>query len=66
MPGGCRRTYTRQTLDILDASGNAMNTQSLTSSFGGGVYLVWNVTGNVKIRVTGDRRGQRGNQRAVF
>jgi hypothetical protein len=36
----------------LDPNGNVLNTQSLTSSFNGGVYLVWNVTGHVKLRVT--------------
>ena len=45
-------TVRRQTVDILDGSGNVLNTQSLTNSFNGGVYLVWNVSGHVKIRVT--------------
>ncbi len=40
-----------QKVDILDANGNVLNTQSLTS-FGNGVYLVWTVSGHVKIRVT--------------
>jgi len=40
----------RQTVDILDGSGNVLNTQTL-SNFNGGVYLVWNVRGHVKIRV---------------
>jgi len=42
----------RQTVDILDGNGNVLNTQSLTTSFHGGVYLVWNVSGHVKVRVT--------------
>jgi uncharacterized repeat protein (TIGR01451 family) len=42
----------RQKVDVLDPSGNVLNTQSLVSSFNGGVYLVWNVTGHVKLRVT--------------
>jgi uncharacterized protein (TIGR03437 family) len=42
----------QQTVDILDANGNVLNTQSLTTGFGGGVYLVWNVSGHVTIRVT--------------
>jgi len=29
-----------------------LNSQSLNSSFSGGVYLVWNVAGHVKVRVT--------------
>jgi hypothetical protein len=45
-------TVRRQTVDILDANGVVLNTQSLASSFNGGVYLVWNVSGHVKIRVT--------------
>jgi len=45
-------TARRQTVDILDGNGTVLNTQSLTSSFNGGVYLVWNVSGHVKIRVT--------------
>ena len=41
-----------QTIDILDASTNAvLNTQSI-SNFSNGVYLVWNVTGHVKVRVS--------------
>jgi uncharacterized repeat protein (TIGR01451 family) len=45
-------TSRRQTVDILDANGNVLNSQSLTSSFNGGVYLLWNVSGHVKLRVT--------------
>jgi hypothetical protein len=36
---------------ITDANGNVLNSQSLTN-FGEGVYLVWNVSGHVKIQVT--------------
>ncbi len=42
----------RQTIDVLDSNGNILNSQALTSSFNGGVYLVWTVTGHVKFRVT--------------
>ena len=42
----------RQTIDVLDANGNVLNTQALTSSFNGGVYLVWNVSGHVIFRIT--------------
>jgi hypothetical protein len=45
-------TARRQTIDVMDMNGNVLNTQSLTTSFDGGVYLVWNVTGHVKFRVT--------------
>jgi len=45
-------TARRQTIDVLDASGTVLNTQSLTSSFNGGVYLVWNVSGHVQFRIT--------------
>jgi hypothetical protein len=42
----------RQIVDVLDSNGTVLNTQTLTMSFNGGVYLVWNVTGHVKFRVT--------------
>jgi hypothetical protein len=42
----------QQTIDVLDSNGAVLNTQTLTTSFNGGVYLVWNVTGHVKFRVT--------------
>ncbi len=45
-------TARRETVAITDASGNVLNSQSLTSSFNGGVYLVWNVSGHVKVQVT--------------
>src|SRR5581483_6651280 len=38
-------------IDILDTSNNVLETRSI-SSFGGGIYLVWNVKGHVVIRVT--------------
>ncbi len=40
-----------ETVTILDANGNAINTQ-IATGLGGGVYLVWNVSGHVKIQVT--------------
>jgi hypothetical protein len=40
-----------ETVSITDANGNVLNSQSVTN-FGGGVYLVWNVSGHVKIQVT--------------
>lgn len=45
-------TARRQTVDILDVNGNVLNTQTLSGSFHNGVYLVWNVSGHVKVRVT--------------
>jgi Subtilase family len=41
-----------QTVDVLDSSNNVLDTHTL-SSFVAGQYLVWNVTGHVKIRATG-------------
>jgi hypothetical protein len=43
----------RQTVEVLDADTNAvLDTRSLSSSFNGGVYLVWNISGHVIIRIT--------------
>lgn len=38
-------------IDILDANGNLLDTRSV-SSFVGGTYLVWNLSGHVVVRVT--------------
>ena len=40
-----------QTIDVLDTNNNVLNSQKL-SNFSAGVYLVWNVTGHVKFRIT--------------
>ena len=41
-----------QTIDVLDAvSGNILDSRSL-STFSNGQYLVWNLTGRVKVRIT--------------
>ncbi len=45
-------TGRRQKIDVLNASGTVLNTQTLSSSFHGGVYLVWNVSGHVTFRIT--------------
>ena len=45
-------TTRRQIVDVLDSGGAVLNSQALTSSFHGGVYLVWNVSGSVKFRIT--------------
>jgi len=45
-------TTRAQTVDVLDASTNAiLDTRSL-SSFNSGTYLVWNIKGNVTFRIT--------------
>ncbi len=41
-----------QTVNILDANTNAVLDSRSISSFQGGVYLVWNVQGNVSIQIT--------------
>jgi YVTN family beta-propeller protein len=41
-----------QTVDVLDANTNAVLDSRSVSSFSGGVYLIWNVSGHVKLRVT--------------
>ena len=41
----------QQTVQVLDSSGNVLDTRSL-SGFTGGVYLVWRVTGHVTFLVT--------------
>ncbi len=40
-----------QRVDVLDVNGNVLNSQNL-SNFEAGVYMVWNVSGHVKFRVT--------------
>ncbi len=41
----------KQTVAVLDTNGNVLDSRAL-SNFSGGVYLVWNVTGHVKLLVT--------------
>ena len=41
-----------QRVDVLDASTLAVLDTRTVNNFTGGVYLVWNVTGNVKFRIT--------------
>jgi len=38
-------------VDILDANGNVLDTRPV-SSFANGQYLVWNVSGQVVVRIT--------------
>jgi len=45
-------TSRQERVDVLDAGGNVLDTEALTSSFNAGVYLVWNVSGHVQFRIT--------------
>ena len=45
-------TSRSQTLDIVDATTNALLDTRSISSFNGGKYLVWEISGHVKINVT--------------
>jgi alpha-L-rhamnosidase len=40
-----------QRIDVLNAAGQVIDSRTV-SSFGGGEYLVWNVSGNVTFRFT--------------
>jgi hypothetical protein len=41
-----------ETVQIVDPSNNAVLDTETASSFSGGVYFVWNISGHVKIVVT--------------
>ncbi len=41
-----------ETIEILDGTTGAVLNSQTVSSFSGGRYLVWNISGNVKVRVT--------------
>jgi hypothetical protein len=43
-------------IEILDAGGVVVDTRTV-SSFSGGQYLVWNLSGQVKVRVTNTTAG---------
>jgi hypothetical protein len=45
-------TARRQTITVMDTAGNVLDTEVLGSSFNGGVYLVWNVSGHVQFQFT--------------
>ena len=51
-PGTGTPKIDKKTVDIRDGNGNVLNSQGLTTSFVAGVYLVWNVSGHVQIRVS--------------
>lgn len=42
----------REKVEILDAEENILDSRTLAESFHGGVYLMWNVSGHVKISLT--------------
>lgn len=42
----------RQTVELLDANDVVVAKQNLSSSFHDGVYLIWNLSGHMKFRVT--------------
>jgi hypothetical protein len=58
-------TGRRQKIDVLDTAGNVLNSQTLTTSFHNGVYLVWNVTGHVTFRIT-STAGSNGVVEGIF
>ena len=41
-----------ETIQVVDANSNAILDTRTISSFSNGVYLIWNITGNVRINVT--------------
>jgi hypothetical protein len=53
-----------QTVDVLDASGYVLDTQSL-SSFGNGIWLIWKIMGRVRIRIR-NSAGDNGTVSGVF
>ena len=54
-----------QRIDILDGSGNLLDTRS-ASGFSGGRYLVWNLTGHVVLRVTNLNAASNGAMSGLF
>jgi hypothetical protein len=42
----------RQTVDVLDADGNLLNSQQV-AAFASGLYMVWKVSGHVSFRISG-------------
>ena len=45
-------TTRSERIDIVDAATGAVLNSQTTSSFNGGKYLVWNVSGHVQIQIT--------------
>jgi len=41
----------QERIDVLNSSGQVVSSRTV-SSFDGGVYEVWNITGNVTFRIT--------------
>ncbi len=50
-----------QTIDVLDASTNAVLDSRAMSNYQNGVYMVWNIKGHVKFRLTNTVAGQGPN-----
>jgi glucose/arabinose dehydrogenase/uncharacterized protein (DUF2141 family) len=55
-----------QRIDVLDASTNAVLDSQTLSNFNTGIYLTWQMRGNVIFRITHILGGARGNVNAVF
>jgi len=41
-----------ETVQVTDVNGNALDTLRTLSNYTGGTYLVWNISGHVRINVT--------------
>ena len=41
-----------ETIQIVDANSNALLDTRNISSFNNGIYLIWNISGHVKINIT--------------
>ena len=54
-----------QRVDILDGNGNLLDTRTV-SGFTGGLYLVWNVSGRINVRVTNNNPGSNAAISGVF
>ena len=54
-----------ETISVLDAKTNAVLDTRSISNFANGVYLLWNVTGHVKLQITKTGGNNVGDQRRV-
>jgi hypothetical protein len=52
-------------VDILDGSGNVLDTRSV-SNFANGLYLVWNLSGHVVVRITNTNAASNGLLNGLF
>jgi len=55
-----------QTVQVLDAGSGAVLDSRTVSSFSGGQYLVWNLTGHVVIQVTNNVAGSNAVVNGLF